>query len=294
MNSYFDFSLKAMPLEQALHWGRDYLAGLGVEEPEREALLLLSAALNVEPMMLRLADKRQDVATEVYFQYLKRRGQKEPFAYITGYKGFWSLNFKVNPSTLIPRPETELLIETVLKKIPHREEPLRVLDIGTGTGCILLSVLSEYCRATGLGTDISEAVIALATENAHINHLHARSRFMVTEGVREITENFDVVFSNPPYIPTKDIVHLMPDVRLYEPMTALDGGDEGMDMYKNLFLGLKNIVKPEGIGFFEIGVGQECQVITLAEKSGWQIMDVVDDLSGIPRVISFQHQRKGD
>ena len=197
-----------------------------------------------------------------------RRSTKEPLAYILKEKEFWSKNFFVNKNTLIPRPETELLCDAVIKKIKNKNS--YILDIGTGTGCILLSVLSEAKKAKGIGIDISIKAIEVAKKNSKNLGLNKRAKFF-TKSLDDTHNNkFDLIVSNPPYIKTGDIKNLSDDVRKFEPKIALDGGKDGLDVIKKVIYKSKIILKKLGLLALEIGYGQHYKVSQILKKQGFK------------------------
>ena len=216
---------------------------------------------------------------ERFEQLIRRRIAREPVAYITGHKEFWSLDFVVGPGVLIPRPETETLIEQLLKRFPDRAAPLEMLDLGTGSGCLLIAALSEYPGATGTGVDASDEALEWAARNIAAHGLESRGRLIGCD-FTEIGGVYDVILSNPPYIRTQDIAVLAPDVRLYEPARALDGGADGLDAYRVLAPEIERLLKPDGLAFLEIGAGQGPAVGKLMKT-----IEIVPDLAGIDRCV---------
>ena len=212
--------------------------------------------------------------------FIKRRLAGEPLAKIIGKKGFWKDEFIVSKDVLDPRPDSETLIEAVLSKFPDKTEPLRILDLGTGSGCLLLSLLGEYKNATGIGLDISEKALEIARQNAHT----CRTTFVQRDMRKDLSDlgRFDIMVSNPPYIPTAEIQTLERDVKDYDPILALDGGADGLDFYRTL---AKQHLAPTL--FIEIGKDQEQQIIPLFEQEGWKFAQSWKDLGGITRVLYF-------
>lgn len=217
---------------------------------------------------------RLDVRLLATEEQVARRIAREPVAYILGHKGFWTLDIQVGPGALIPRPETETLIEQLLKHVPDRTAALDILDLGTGTGCLLAAALAEYPNARGVGVDSSPDALAWARRN-----LGDRAR-LVENDFMQIDGAYDVILSNPPYIRSDDIPNLAPEVRLYEPARALDGGPDGLDAYRALGPVIRRLLKPGGLAFLEIGAGQGAEVSALL---GLDILGIVPDLAGIER-----------
>ena len=274
-----------------LGWGGARLRDAGVDDPRREARLLMAHVLGTDLAGL-LARTRMTASQRAGFlAAVRRRAAREPMAHITGRAGFWSLELETSPATLIPRPDSETLIEALLDHCPDREQVRSVLDLGTGTGCLLLAALSEYGAAWGVGVDIAPDAARLAARNARRAGLEGRCAMLAGDWAASIRGEFDVVFSNPPYIPQADLAGLMPDVRDYEPARALDGGADGLDAYRLLTGALPMLLAHDGVAVFEIGIGQENSMPALARQSGLEIVDVRADLGGIPRAVVMRHRR---
>lgn len=242
------------------------LRAAGIDSPRADVRILRAHA-------------RDDAQFE---SFVARRLAREPIAYILGRKEFWSLDFAVGPGALVPRPETETLIEEMLKAFPDRGAPLDVLDLGTGTGCLLVAALSEYPGARGVGADSSSDALAWARRNVEAHRVDAE---LTKTDFAEIEGSYDVILSNPPYIRATDIPGLAPDVRLFEPVQALDGGTDGLDAYRALARRIGALLKPGGRAFLEIGEGQAREVAALMTAQGLGIAKIQPDLAGIPRCI---------
>lgn len=263
------------------------LRAAGVESPRREARLLLTHVLGVtqeDIVAERLAPLTSKDAS-AFETVVKRREAREPLAYIIGRREFWSLDFAVGPGVLVPRPESEILIEQALKHFPDRNARLRVLDLGTGSGCLLLSFLSERPHAQGLGVDISQAALAIAQRNAEALKLLDRTRFLRSDWLENVSDAFDVILINPPYIGRTVLAELQPEVCDYEPESALDGGPSGIDAYRDIAAGLKGRLTGSGQAFFEIGQGQAEAVESLLAANALRVQGTVCDLAGIPRCV---------
>lgn len=252
------------------------LQAAGIEEPRREARIILAAALGTSTAGLLARDT---VEESLYEPLVARRTAREPLAYIIGRKEFWGLEFAVSAATLIPRPDTETLVEAVLES---GMQPLTVLDLGTGTGCLLLAVLHEFPTATGFGVDINPEATALAQRNAEKLGMAGRAEFRTGDWAAGITQEFDLVLSNPPYIEHADITGLMPEVAKYEPAQALDGGVDGLAAYRAIIAALPRILARNGLAVLELGAGQAKSVAELAAQAGLAC-HTRPDLAGIDR-----------
>lgn len=212
-----------------------------------------------------------------------RRLAHEPIAYITGHKEFWSLDFEVGPGVLIPRPETETLVEEALKAFPDKNAPLNVLDLGTGSGAIIVAFLSERPNARGLGIERSQEAMIWARRNVANHKMQSRLALQGDDWLILGAGQFEVIFSNPPYIESGVIPTLDPDVRDYEPRAALDGGRDGLDAYRGLAPMIAARLTTGGRAFLEIGRGQEQKVPRILSASGLETVRIAPDLAGIPR-----------
>lgn len=279
--------MSADEIAQRLAGAASALRAAGVESPRREARLLLAHALGIrqEDIVAGRVSHLSGEALERFESGLKRRIAREPLAYILGSKEFWSLDFLVGPGVLVPRPESEILIEEALRRFPDRDAPLRALDLGTGSGCLILAFLSERPKATGLGIDISPAALGIAERNAKNLGLEDRVKFRRSDWTKDICGVFDAIFVNPPYIGEDELAGLEPEVAGYEPRGALDGGADGLDCYRPIAAGLVQHLSPRGHAFFEIGRGQAEAVATILAGNGLAVEGTVCDLAGIPRCL---------
>jgi release factor glutamine methyltransferase len=262
------------------------LAEAGIEASHREARILLAHALGGDLATLL---RRQDeaVTPEVaarFAGFIARRAARESSATILGHREFWSLDFLVSADTLIPRPDSETVIEAALGCFPGRSAVSRILDLGTGSGCLLLAALSEFRAAWGLGVDRAEGAALVAARNAERLGLNGRAAFLVGDWAGALSGRFDLVLSNPPYIPAADIAGLEPEVARHEPVLALDGGADGLDAYRRLFADLARLLTPVGKAVFEFGLGQETALARLAKGYGLAVEGTRPDLAGHPRV----------
>ena len=227
-----------------------------------------------------------------YEELAARRADREPIAYLTGVREFWSLDLSVTPDTLIPRPDSEALVETALE-IAWTDK-LRILDLGTGSGCLLLAILTERRCAQGLGIDINEGAVRIAEQNARTLGLSNRARFRAgtwaTTSPMAKEERFDLVVSNPPYIPDRDIAGMAPDVRVFEPLGALSGGRDGLEAYREIAAHLQDLIVPDGYFIGEFGLGQGLAVGQILHAAGLQVIGFRADVAGRERcVIARRH-----
>lgn len=264
-----------------------HLRAAAIESPRLEARLLLAHAMGCRQEDL-LRDPRAAVppaAADRFAELLRRRLDHAPVAHLLGVQEFWSLPFAVSPATLIPRADSEALIEAALEAFPDRGSVRRVLDLGTGTGCLLLAALSEFPAATGLGLDRVPAAAALARANAARLGLADRAAFAVADWAAPVAGRFDLVLSNPPYIERAAIPGLMPDVARHEPASALDGGADGLDAYRAIIADLPRRLVPGGRAVLELGQGQQPAVAAIAAARGLRSLGCRLDLGGIPRAL---------
>lgn len=268
--------------------GTERLTFAGLETPQREARLLLGHVLEMPAAELILAPDRRVTLDEKrrFDALIERRAEREPFAYLTGRRDFWSLELEVSPATLIPRPDTETLVETALAVAGPPATPLSILDLGTGSGAILLALLAELPRAEGLGVDVSEGALEVARRNALHAGLAGRARFAISSWWSHVRGEFDLIVSNPPYIPTRDIEGLDADVRDYEPRLALDGGPDGLGAYRAILSAPLPRLSPRGAVIVEVGIGQAGAVAAMMRDSGLPHTAVRRDLGGVERVVA--------
>ena len=263
------------------------LGAAGVEGTGRDARLLLAAALEAGPELPiahpeRVLDGSERARIE---RLIARRAAREPVSRILGRRGFWSLDFKITPDTLDPRPDSETLIEAVLGRIDDPAAPLHVLDLGTGCGCLLLALLSELPGARGLGVDISEAALGVARENADSLGLGARARFERRDWAAGLSGPWQVIISNPPYIREREIEALAPEVAHHDPESALNAGPDGLDAYRALLPRAGRLLDRGGILALEVGKGQQDAVEVLLVATGLTPLGWVRDLGGIERCL---------
>jgi release factor glutamine methyltransferase len=258
-----------------------------LENPDAETRWLIEAVLGISPMVRYTASETL-IAPEKYQKFCSlraRRQQGEPLSRLTGTREFWSMPFHIIPATLDPRQDSETIIEAVLDAFPDRQVPLRVLDFGTGSGCLLLSVLSEYPAAYGVGIDISAQACACAYDNARGLGLAERAAFVTASWATAVAAKANIIISNPPYIPSAVVDTLEPVVRHYDPRAALDGGEDGLEPYRLLLAAFPALLQNGGRVFLEIGMGQEQDIMDIAATCGLQTEALRKDISGIVRCL---------
>ncbi len=266
------------------------LAQASVDNPALDARLLISHALGLDRASLLTQEQRaltQNEETTIE-ALISRRAGREPVGRILGQREFWGLPFGLNESTLEPRPDSETLVEAALEVLPQNK-PLRLLDLGTGTGCLLLSLLHELPHATGLGIDIAPRAVKQAKTNAAQLGLEDRATFRVGDWLEGVQEKFDLIISNPPYIPTSDINKLDPEVQLFDPKKALDGGEDGLDSYRTLIPLIPSFLRPSGVALFEAGISQAPIVGNLLKKNEFKNVKIIRDLGNIERCVIGQN-----
>ena len=220
---------------------------------------------------------------------VSRRIGGEPLFRIFGVREFWGLPFMLSPDTLEPRQDTETMIEVAVQRFKGKAPPRRILDLGTGTGCILISLLHEWPNCTGVGTDLAPGAVETARRNAHINQVAGRTMFINTTWAQGVDGVFDLILSNPPYIATGIIPNLATGVKNYDPILALDGGADGLDAYRSILTETKKCLSPGGLMLLEIGYDQGDSVQRLVEDAGATRSWIHPDLAGNPRVVEISY-----
>lgn len=265
----------------------------GLDSPELDARVLIGHALGLDHAALAAAAARQ--LPERYAAHIGRLAARrltgEPIARILGQREFWSLTVTVTPAVLVPRPETETVVALALALL-DRTRPLRVADLGTGSGALLLALLSEMPRAVGIGTDTSLAALAVARRNAASLGFQARTAFVACDFGSALAA-CDLVVSNPPYVASADIAALAPEVRDHDPRTALDGGADGLAAYRTIAADAARLLAPDGHLVMEIGAGQAGDVAALLAAQDLVVAAVQADLAGVPRALHARHAPDG-
>ncbi len=273
-------------VEQALATAAERLAEAGVEQPMGDARRLMISALELTSagLTLHLKDTLSDAAADRFRRYIRARCQRKPVSQILGTREFWQRCFKVTPAVLDPRPDTETLIEQALSK-PFGT----VLDLGTGSGCILLTLLAETRGATGTGVDNSPEALKIAAENRAAFGLEDRAALIVSDWFSEVAGKFDLIVANPPYITSEEFKSLSPEVLGFEPKSALTPGPSGLESYREIALDIRRFLLPGGRVLLEIGPTQAGDVITLFECAGLELVRVHADMDGRDRVVELRH-----
>jgi release factor glutamine methyltransferase len=266
----------------------------GLDTPDLDARLIVGHVLGLDHEgLMRESERPLGRRTLAAIDALAaRRLAGEPVARILGLKEFWGLPFAVTPAVLVPRPETETVVETALARLDAagaRERPLRIVDLGTGSGAILVAMLHELPQAFGIGTDCSVAAIQTARENAQRPGVASRTAFVACDFGAALGGGFDLVVANPPYIPTAEIATLAREIRDFDPVAALDGGADGLAAYRTIVADAGRLLAPGGFLVLEVGAGQSDAVSALAGVAGLTAITATPDLGGIPRVVSGRY-----
>ena len=270
----------------------------GLEAPALDARIIIGHALGLDHTALTTQSSRvltPDDAGAIA-ELSARRLAREPVARIVGRKEFWGLPFTVNADTLVPRPETETVVEAALATLDcdsRKSSALHIFDLGTGSGALLLALLSELPRACGIGTDISFAALRCAGDNADIFELSARVSFVVCDYGSALAGSADVIVSNPPYVARADIAGLQAEVRDFDPRRALDGGPDGLDGYHAIASDARRLLSPGGILVVELGQGQRDAAASIFAATGLEPVAAQHDLSGIPRALVMREPHEG-
>lgn len=272
-----------MTFREAMAFGEKKLNSAGIADAKTDAWILLTYVCKIDRTFyyVHMDEEMSPEQLAEYEALLNKRTEHVPLQYITGEQEFMGISFRVNEAVLIPRQDTETLVEEALKVI---RPGMKVLDMCTGSGCILISILKNVVDVEGFGYDISKQAIKIAKENAKLNNVNAT--FERSDLFEEVVDTFDVIVSNPPYIPTEVIGGLMPEVAVYEPIQALDGKEDGLHFYRRIVADAKTYLKPEGKLLFEIGHDQGEAVSSLLVGAGFSGVRVIKDLAGNDRVVA--------
>lgn len=271
-----------MKYREAMQEGEKLLQEAGIVDAKNDAWLLLAMVCKVDHTYyyMHMEEELMPEQQDEYHAVIRKRAEHVPLQYITGEQEFMGLPFKVNSNVLIPRQDTETLVEEALKVI---RPGMKVLDMCTGSGCILISILKNVLNVEGVGCDISKQALIVAKENAKLNNVVAT--FERSDLFDHVTETFDVIVSNPPYIRTEEIATLMPEVCQFEPVGALDGKEDGLFFYRKMIAESSKYLNPNGVILFEIGYDQGQDVSLMLKEAGYKDVQIVKDLAQNDRVV---------
>ena len=269
-----------------MNQGTNFLKTGNIVKPEFDCELLLSRALNKkrEEILINLRNKINKKQLDKFNFYLSRRKKREPVAYILGFKYFWKFKFFINKSVLVPRPETEIIVEQALKYISDNKSK-KILDIGTGSGCIIISILKERAKCSATAIDISNKALKVAKINAKMHHLENKIKFINIDVDKFNTNKYDLILSNPPYIKNIELNRLDNDIKLFEPKLALRGGFDGYEEIKKVVIKSSKLLKEKGRLIIEIGYRQKNHTLSFLKNNGFFINKICKDLSGKDRCI---------
>ncbi|MBM4146340.1 MAG: peptide chain release factor N(5)-glutamine methyltransferase [Nitrospira sp.] len=286
-----------MRARETLQSARELLEMSGLNDADREAEFIVSHCLGIDRLHLYKEDPDipEKILLQIY-EYLRRRAAREPLQYILGYAEFHGLKIKAGPGVLIPRPETELMVEEALRILRNigkgkgtekKSDNTKILDLCTGSGCIALALAGEFPDAEVYGTDTSKVAIRYAEENVDRNRIKNVTflKGNLFDPLKNLDNKFDVIISNPPYIRRADMINLQPEIKDWEPVEALNGGEDGLDYYRIIIPESKNYLKEHGYLVLEIGIGQSDEVKWMAEEAGFQDIIAIRDYSGIERIL---------
>jgi release factor glutamine methyltransferase len=279
-------------IAQAILQGANNLRKAGVPDERREAGSLLMYVLDRDRsyILTHAEDQLSDEQVEKFSDSLNERARGKPLQYITGRQEFFGLEFEVNKDVLIPRPETELLVEAALSLVSQNETPF-ICDVGTGSGCIAIALLHKLSRARAVALDISAATLAVAERNATRHGVHERLSLVTSDCFAGLGPasgpGFDLIVSNPPYVAERAIAGLQREVRDFEPRAALTAGEDGLTVIRRLLLESRDYLKNGGFLIFEMGFDQHDAVRHLIDENSWKLLEIYDDLQGIPRTVAL-------
>ena len=262
---------------------------IGIETPELDARIILKEVLSLDDKDLILKESL-DISNEMIEKIIaieSRRLNGEPISKIFKKRDFYNSTFLISNDVLDPRPETELIVEIANNYI-DKNEVKNILDLGTGSGCILLSILKENKMINGLGIDLSKDAISIAKQNSKKLNLETQSNFLISNWMSSLNYKYDLVVSNPPYIASEDIKKLSKSVKIYDPILSLDGGDDGLNSYRLIASDLKRVVSKNALIIIEIGYNQSLQVIEIFKKNNFKLTKKYNDINGLDRVLTFQ------
>lgn len=280
-----------MESSKALTKAKQILNSKGVSNAGLDSLILMTHALFLSKEEIIFNPQRQlsEADEKKFFDLVNRRAAREPISHLINKREFYGENFLVNKDVLDPRPDSEILIEAVLKKLPQREEKLKILELGVGSGCLIITLLKSYKNALGTAVDISEKALVVAEKNSEKHQTNQRLQLLKSDLFSALNrqEKFDLIISNPPYIPAAEIEELEPEVRIHEPRSALDGGEDGLDFYRRIAAETKGFLNDSGKIFLEIGFGQKEEVLKIFTELNFYFLGSSLDLPGVERILEF-------
>ena len=275
----------ALSFDDILH----KLTGIGVESPRLEARMLIAEAKGIETYEVSAFVEISESEEQKIADMLEQRAKHRPIDKILGHREFYKYDFLCNDDVLSPRPDTEILVESAAKLI-FKNDLKTVLELGIGSGCVLLSLLADFPYIYGVGADISPKALDVAKKNASRLGVESRTDFVCADWnddnfAAKLGRKFDIIVSNPPYIPSNDIAFLAPEVRDFDPLTALDGGKTGFDAYEKISEIAPDLLKDEGFLLFEAGINQAQKIADICKKNGFKVLNIIKDLAGIERCV---------
>ena len=275
-----------------LQWTKQYFRDKGVENPRLDADVLLSSLLGKDRIYLyvHFDQPMEQEELAAFREMVRRRAARVPVAYITGHREFMGMDFQVSPAVLIPRPDTEILVEAATQRLKDVQDG-RILDVGTGSGAVLVGTLARLAGCRGVGVDISQQALAVAQANAMRLLESGQASFLQADLFPPEPVLFDAILSNPPYITSGEMAGLAPEV-LQEPALALHGGEDGLDFYRRLLGGGQRYLKPAGFMAVEVGANQARIVSRMAEQAGWKTENIIPDYAGIERVVVVRREKQ--
>jgi len=283
-------------ISETLIQARKILDSKGVSNSKLDSLILLTHAfficgksLTKEQIIFNPDWLLEEQQQKVFFELIERRAKREPVSHIIGRREFFGEDFLVSCDVLDPRPDSESLIELVLKNFPDKNKSMEILEIGVGSGCLIITLLKAFKTSVGTGVDISDAALKICQKNAESHQVENRLQLKKSDlfSVLSADKKFDLIISNPPYIASQEIETLEPEVKIYEPRTALDGGVDGFDFYHKIAESAKSFLDKNGQIILEIGFNQHEKVIEIFTKKGFLLLESKLDLSGVTRVLCF-------
>ncbi len=286
-----------MKISDILTFAKIQLENSGVSNSKLDSLILLSHTLSFskEQIIFNPDFNLTSEQEKTFLEFIKRRCEREPVSHLIGKREFYGRNFIVTSDVLDPRPDSETLIELVLKTFPNKKQNIQFLEIGCGSGCLVITLLKEFENSIAYALDISEKALEIAKKNVKLNEVQNRIKFLQSDILSALenseTNNFapkfDLIISNPPYIPSQYIEELEPEVRIFEPRIALDGGNDGLDFYRRIASDAKDFLKENGKIILEIGIKQEEEIVKVFTSQNFTFLESKKDLAGIIRVLSF-------